>query len=195
MSKKMVSCRTCGADIAKNAKVCPSCGAKNKKPIYKRWRLWAIVLVLVIGMFGGSGEEGQVEASTPSASTPSQPEPAPSAPVEPTPEPVIEYTEYTVKQLVEDLKSNALKAEQTYDGQYVELTGELQVIDSDGKYISLIPNGEFTIDGVQCYIKGDVQKAAVLGMTVGDTVVVRGKITDIGEILGYTLAVDEFVKK
>ena len=188
MSKKMVSCRTCGADIAKSAKVCPSCGAKNKKPIYKRWWLWVLVVLLVIGMFGGSGDGEQVEASAPS-----QNDPKPTAPVEPTPEPVIEYTEYTVKQLVDDLRSNALKAEQTYQDQYVELTGELQVIDSDGKYISLIPNGEFAIDGVQCFIKGDEQKTAVLKMSVGDTVVVRGKIIEIGEILGYQLDVTEFV--
>ena len=30
MANKMTKCKTCGADIAKNAKSCPSCGAKNK---------------------------------------------------------------------------------------------------------------------------------------------------------------------
>ena len=33
---KMKKCDTCGAEIAENAKRCPACGAKNKKPIYKR---------------------------------------------------------------------------------------------------------------------------------------------------------------
>lgn len=27
---KMTKCKTCGADIAKSAKVCPACGAKQK---------------------------------------------------------------------------------------------------------------------------------------------------------------------
>ena len=188
MSKKMVSCRTCGADIAKSAKVCPSCGAKNKKPIYKRWWLWVLVVLLVIGMFGGSGDGEQVEASAPS-----QNDPKPTAPVEPAPEPVIEYTEYTVKQLVDDLSANALKAEQTYQGQYVELTGVLSVIDSDGKYISLYPPNEFVLMSVQCYIQNDTQRGQVMEMSKGDMVTVRGKITDVGEIMGYTLNIDEIV--
>lgn len=31
MSNKIIKCKVCGADIAKSAKSCPSCGAKNKK--------------------------------------------------------------------------------------------------------------------------------------------------------------------
>ena len=30
-------------------------------------------------------------------------------------------------------------------------------------------------------------------MSKGDMVTVRGKITDVGEIMGYTLDIDEFV--
>ena len=29
---KMKNCKTCGANMAKKAKICPQCGAKNKKP-------------------------------------------------------------------------------------------------------------------------------------------------------------------
>ena len=35
MKNKMINCATCGAEIAKNAKACPHCGAKIKKPFYK----------------------------------------------------------------------------------------------------------------------------------------------------------------
>lgn len=181
-SKKMISCRTCGADIAKSAKVCPSCGAKNKKPIYKRWWLWVLVLLLVIGMMPG-GETDQVKADAP--------DPAPSEKIEPTPDPEIEYQVFTVKQLVDDLNANALKAEQTYDGQYVEITGSLDVIDSDGKYIGLYPPDAFVVMSVQCYIQNDAQREQVMGMSKGDMVTVRGKITDVGEIMGYTLDIDE----
>ena len=191
MSKKMVSCRTCGADIAKSAKVCPSCGAKNKKPIYKRWWVWVLVFVIVAGMFGSSGDTDQVEASAPTA--PTQTEPAPVAPVEPEPEPEVVYTEYTVKQLMDDLKANALKAEQTYDGQYVELSGVLSVIDSDGKYIGIAPPDAWGLENVLCYIQNEEQLNAVLEMKKGDFVTLRGKITDVGEVLGYVLDIAEFV--
>ena len=35
MAAKLIKCKSCGADIAANAKTCPQCGAKNKKPFYK----------------------------------------------------------------------------------------------------------------------------------------------------------------
>lgn len=57
--KKMTVCKACGAQMAKSAKTCPSCGAKNKKPIYKRWWLWALIafaLIVVIAA-AGSGDE------------------------------------------------------------------------------------------------------------------------------------------
>lgn len=56
MAVKMVPCRSCGEQIAKSAKVCPHCGAKNKKNTV----LWVIVVILVIGFivgaFGGGSD-------------------------------------------------------------------------------------------------------------------------------------------
>ena len=48
----------------------------------------------------------------------------------------------------------------------------------------------FTLANVQCYIKGDEQLDKVKEMEIGDTVTVKGKITDVGEIMGYELKVD-----
>lgn len=47
LNKKIKTCKTCGAAIAKNAKTCPACGAKNKKPIYKRVWIWLFCLVII----------------------------------------------------------------------------------------------------------------------------------------------------
>lgn len=44
---KMITCKTCNASIAKNAKRCPACGAKNKKPFYKR--IWFYIAIIIIG--------------------------------------------------------------------------------------------------------------------------------------------------
>lgn len=52
---KLITCKACGAEIAKNAKCCPQCGAKNKKPIFKKWWFWVILVILVIS-FANSGE-------------------------------------------------------------------------------------------------------------------------------------------
>ena len=47
---------------------------------------------------------------------------------------------------------------------------------------------------VQCYIKNDDQKTAIMDMSIGDTVIVKGKITDVGEVMGYSLDIDEISK-
>ncbi|MBQ6067332.1 MAG: hypothetical protein IJK89_10995 [Clostridia bacterium] len=53
-NKKMKSCKTCGAQMVKSAKVCPSCGAKNKKPLFKNPALIVLlVIALVCGGFLG----------------------------------------------------------------------------------------------------------------------------------------------
>ena len=62
---KMVICRNCNTPIAAAARICPACGAKNKKPFYKR--IWFILLVVIIaaGVIGSfrkdSGKEEKRE--------------------------------------------------------------------------------------------------------------------------------------
>lgn len=54
---KMSNCKFCGKEIAKNAKSCPSCGAKNKKPLYLRWWFITIVVIFLLGAIGSSGSK------------------------------------------------------------------------------------------------------------------------------------------
>ena len=104
----------------------------------------------------------------------------------------IEYLQCTVDDLVKMLEENALKAEKTYQDQYVEVKGKLSNIDSDGDYISLsCLHDEWNFNSVQCYIKNDNQLNQVMEMQTGDTVTVKGQITSIGEVLGYSLDIDE----
>ena len=188
---KLVTCKHCGEEIAAGAKVCPKCGGKNKKPIYKRpWFIILTVLIVIgaIGSAGGNDNQSDTSKDTNNAvvnekdSTQKETE-------------EISYTAYNVSELTSDLDSNAMKATDKYKNQYVELTGRLNVIDSSGKYISITPtDDEFAIIGVQCYIKNDDQKNAVMDMSIGDTVIVKGKITDVGEVMGYSLDIDEITK-
>ena len=56
--KKLIKCKSCSAEIAKSAKSCPSCGAKNKKPIYKKIWFWVIAVIIVVAATsGGSGDD------------------------------------------------------------------------------------------------------------------------------------------
>ena len=104
----------------------------------------------------------------------------------------ITYTAYAVSDMMNDLSSNALNAKNTYDDQYVEITGRLGVIDASGKYISIYSSDDpYDFTGVQCNIQNDDQKTQVAEMSVDDTVTLKGKITNVGEIMGYTLDIDE----
>ena len=100
----------------------------------------------------------------------------------------IEYTAYSVDEMMDDLKNNALTA----SGKYVEITGTLDVIDSNGDYIAVFPeHDEWAIIGVHCSIKNDKHLDKVKEMSIGEKITVKGKITDVGEVLGYTLSIDE----
>lgn len=60
---KLTTCKACGKEIAKSAKTCPHCGAKNKKkPI---GCLIALILFLLAGACGAGGNTDTPETTTP----------------------------------------------------------------------------------------------------------------------------------
>ena len=182
---KMTICQHCGAEIAAGAKTCPKCGGKNKKPIYKRVWFWILIAVLVLGIGGAAGGSGS-DSST--ASTDAQVE---EKAVEEEAEEVIEYADVTTDELSDALEANAVNASDTYKDKYFSVTGRLETIDSDGSYISLVDiNDEWSFNVITCYIKNDEQLEKVKSMSKGDTVTVKGKITDVGEVLGYNMDID-----
>ena len=48
---KMIYCKTCGEQIAKSAKTCPHCGARNKKHGFLKFLLALVILGAVGGAF------------------------------------------------------------------------------------------------------------------------------------------------
>lgn len=164
---KMKVCKHCGAEIAKSAKVCPVCGGKNKKPIYKRVWFWLLVFVVIIGALGSKGSSPKEEPKD------------------------VEYIAVTVDDMFTELSENAVNAEEKYNGVYVAVTGNLSVIDSDGQYISIEPMYEdYTLDSIHCRIKSEEQLEKVKSLSKGDTITVKGQITDVGEVMGYSMNID-----
>ncbi len=51
---KITQCKTCSKEIASNAKSCPECGEKNKKPIYKRPWFIVIAFFVIVGAIAGA---------------------------------------------------------------------------------------------------------------------------------------------
>lgn len=172
-TEKTKKCKYCKTEIPADAKVCPQCRKKLKGGKLK-WILIILIVFCAIGYAAGSGSDSG------SSSSAKKEEAAP-----------IEYTAVSVNDMMSALNDNAMGASDKYKGKYLEITGKLTNIDASGKYINLMADGDFEIIGVQCYIKNDDQKAKISSLTKGDTVTLKGKCTDVGEVLGYSLDITE----
>lgn len=183
MSNKLVNCKACNQEIGKGVKKCPNCGTDQRNFFGKHKIITGILVIVVLVIIGsalGKGGDKTTSTSAPAttANTAKQEQPKPA--------PLV----VTADKLVEDLKNNALSANENYNGKYVELTGQLSNIDSSGKYFSLSPiNDDFSLTSIMCYITEE-QKATVAKFTNKQKVTVIGTITDIGEVMGYTLKVE-----
>ena len=181
---KMTTCKHCGAEIAAGAKTCPKCGGKNKKPIYKRPWFIIVAVLVVIGVIGGIG--GSDNGSSTSSNTSSEQEEK------------IEYKKCDISKMMKDLDENASKASDKYMDKYIEVTGRLAQIDSDGAYITLVdPSDDMAVamgelaGGISCrtgYDDNIVKKVKELKKE--QNVTVKGQITDVGEYIKYELQID-----
>lgn len=106
----------------------------------------------------------------------------------------IAYIVVTATELSDDLSNNAMKAQNDYIDQYLEITGKIGNIDSNGKYIGIDSDKDFDFTIIQCYLKTDEQKEIIMEMSKGDSITIRGYCKDIGEILGYQIDVEEIIK-
>ena len=140
--------------------------AKKKKKLHQRMWFWIILALLIIGFW-------RLVMSTPT-------EPPADR----------EYTAVTVDQLYEELDKNPLRAKDTYTDMYVELTGWMRVIDSDGESVSLYPLEYETLDGITCKLMNDEQREKIKEYSEGDTVTVKGQITEVDGVFPYKVIVD-----
>ena len=166
----------------------------EKKPFYKRiWFILLIVIVLVV-IVAEIGKNNTDPSKTNNSNLESSNSEQQSQ--ETTKENTITYTKVDAAKMIEELDDNALKAEKTYKDQYVEVTGSVYNIDSSGKYISIRgTDGKVTFTGITCYLKTEDHKNTVMELSKGQTVVVKGKVTGVGEVLGYSVDIDEISAK
>ena len=51
-NKNLIACKTCGAQIAKSAKSCPACGAKNKSKSKIKVIIPLVIIFILTGLYG-----------------------------------------------------------------------------------------------------------------------------------------------
>lgn len=136
-----------------------------KKKLYQRIWFWILLVLLVSGVFRWLMSDTEPPADR-------------------------EYTAVTVDQLYEELDNNPLKAKDTYTDAYIELTGCMRIIDSDGDSITLYPLDYETLDGINCKLMNNEQREKIKEHSKGDTVTVKGKITEVDDVFRYEMNVD-----
>ena len=103
----------------------------------------------------------------------------------------IQYEKVDLQDMLDELDTNAMRAEEKYQDKHIEITGKIQSFDSDGKYINIVPcGGSAWSEWVHCSID-TTHKAFLLEKNVGDVVTIRGKVFSIGEVLGYSVKIVE----
>lgn len=94
----------------------------------------------------------------------------------------INYSAYSVTQMISDIDSNVMRAQEKYDDKYVKVTGRVEVIDKQGDFALLPTNDPWEIRQVACNTPTD-QKEIVKNLSNGQTITVYGKITVNGKPL------------
>jgi uncharacterized protein YdgA (DUF945 family) len=147
--------------------------SKAVRPIYKKKRFWAlgILVISIAAQAAGGGGTGSSETK----SETSDKEVAVA-------EPAIQVT---AKQLVDELETNALSAKTKYDGKRVVVTGKLSNIDASGDYFSL-EGKQYSFVNIQIFIDEKFIDT-VSAFKKGQSVTVTGEVTDVGELLGYSI--------
>lgn len=105
MANKMIKCKACGAEIAANAKVCPNCGAKNKKPFFKKPVFWIFIVIvaLIIGVSSSGSKEIPIDYSKP------------------------DFT-VTADDIMREFSENSVSAQEKYGDKVVCVTGKISSI-------------------------------------------------------------------
>lgn len=145
-------------------------------------------VALLAAIFGGSSSDsGSSSSQSQGQNNSSQSE------TQNTSQSARDYQTVSIRDMLDALESNALKAEDTYMDKYIQFTGYLDQIDSGGSYITVkaMDAGEWDfMDRIQCGIETEEQKNAVMEMNSGDKVTVKGKVTMVGDVLGYYVEMD-----
>ncbi len=157
---------------------------------FKTGCLGVIGIAVVIGLIGscaGGGTKDQSKATTTTSSSSSSSGAAQAKQKV--------YADADINVLIKEAKENAASANQNYKKKDVKIIGgKILNIDSDLKYITVEgTDSNYTMLHVRCDIKSDNKdlKDSILKLKKGENVTVYGTITDVGDLMGYSLKLDK----
>lgn len=159
MNSKMMKCKSCGNDIAANAKSCPNCGAKNSKSSLKKVLIgiciFAVLIIFIAAVSGGD------DSSTPSSGNAGN-NAVSEAPI------VVSADE-----LIRAYVNNTVTADATYKGKTVTVSGTIYSIESN--YISIEADADdLWLNNVYAYYSSS-ETSKLSNLAKGDRITVTGE--------------------
>lgn len=108
----------------------------------------------------------------------------------------VAYESTNAADMLNDLEKNEMRAQKKYSGKYLSISGYLGSMDSEGEYFTLEPSSNSTsfIKEVRCDIPKKRREAItniIIEKEKGDRIVVKGKVEDMGELMGYRVTVHD----
>ena len=179
----MIHCSNCGKEFQKGAKFCPYCRNPIKKEIYKQWWFWLIIIFWFFVIVGVLGEDTETNNSINNSNNNSSEKSN-----------TIEYLKVDIDDLENDLDNNAAAASEKYKGKYLEIVGKLGTIDSSLRYFIIkSTTNKWDIGGIHCNLRNSKTREIIKTLNRDQIISVKGQVTDVGEVLGYYLNVDEII--
>lgn len=161
-----------------DSNICPSENKKNQ--FSKKILLWIIIVLILLGLccvgiiILHKNISKEKNISAPKSST--------------------EYTSIRTIELIDALKDDVKVARNSYLNKNLAIIGKVRVIDSKFQYITIYPvNHNFEVLGIQCHIYDKDIKNQIKKMKKGQILTVKGTVTDVSKVAGYSIDVDEII--
>lgn len=190
-NNNLTKCTSCGTEIAKSAKTCPNCGAKVKKPIYKKWWFWLIIVILAVIVIASMGSDDSTSTSSDTVqqevqdNSASQSKPQQEAnQSEPQKEVTTESPAISVSaaDLLAAYEANEVSADKQYKDKKLSVTGVVDNISVvlDQTSVVLTSGDAYELLGVRCYFKDEAEIEKVSNLSKGTTITVEGVCSGYG---------------
>ena len=163
---KLTACKTCGAQISKNAKRCPQCGEKNVavgtivSALLCVCVIFIAIVLVVVVMIGNNDQA----STNPSAGQDEE-----------------NVIEVTANELYDAYAENSVNADELYKNKVIQVTGTVTDIGQDmlseKPCISLDSGSAYNLAPIQCFFNEATSDIASLHD--GDVITIRGECTGV----------------
>lgn len=188
----MIICKHCGQPISDKSKVCPFCGGNVKIPFYdKTWFHILLVLIIFAGIdyvIRNPDSEPTVYRTPIVESAEASSQSSVDLVEETDEQETAEYSSESLSKMIDMVEDYPIKAEEEYTGKYIQVSGYLDIVDSDGKYFTIVSDpDDFTLlDNIHWSMDKDSDVYDFIkNAKEGSYITVCGEITDVGETIYY----------